>query len=349
MKWINKILLVLNIVWAILLLGAYISPGINPERIWIFSLLGLMYPLLLFGHLLFLLYWIFMDFKWSFISIIILLCGIPHINEFISFNAPKESNQKNSISVFSYNLGNGLQVYDKDKATRKSNRHKMVKFLKEQRGQDVLCFQEVGSYANKMLKETYNDHLNLHRLNKGTVIYSKHPIVDKGEIAFGTITNSCLWADVRINNDTVRIYSAHLQSNRISKDAEKVIDHPDLNDDKTWLDIRTIFSKFVKTHIKRSKQARMVKEHMDTSPHPVLLCGDLNDTPLTYTYRQLSLDMNDAYIEAGNGIGTTFNGSIPLLRIDYILSDPSFTAQKFEIHRNNLSDHYAISSRLLLP
>ena len=201
----------------------------------------------------------------------------------------------------------------------------------------------MGGYATDLLNKTVNSQYR-HQTNKGAVIYSKHPIINKGYVDFGTITNSCAWADIVIDLDTFRVYSVHLKSNSISKDAEKVLETPDLQSDDTWTGIRGIFYKYVKTHIVRSKQSKMVKKHIDNSPYPVILCGDFNDTPISYTYHHLKEGLIDNFMIAGNGIGTTFNGKIPLLRIDYIMTDPTFSVNNFNIIKEDYSDHYPVAS-----
>jgi endonuclease/exonuclease/phosphatase family metal-dependent hydrolase len=83
---------------------------------------------------------------------------------------------------------------------------------------------------------------------------------------------------------------------------------------------------------------------MSQSPYPVIAAGDFNDTPLSYTYSILSNKMRDVFYERGKGIGTTYSGKIPFLRIDYILTDLCFTPLKFSIIKKKYSDHYPIAA-----
>lgn len=55
---------------------------------------------------------------------------------------------------------------------------------------------------------------------------------------------------------------------------------------------------------------------------------------------------NDAYRERGYGIGTTYAGRIPLLRIDYVFADPQLNVSSFEIIKDHFSDHYAVATTL---
>ena len=96
--------------------------------------------------------------------------------------------------------------------------------------------------------------------------------------------------------------------------------------------------------MKRAAQAKLVKSHSETSPYPTILCGDLNDTPISYTYAHLSSGLKDAFYERGTGIGTTYSGKIPFLRIDYIFSSPVVKALTFQVIKEDYSDHYPIAA-----
>jgi endonuclease/exonuclease/phosphatase family metal-dependent hydrolase len=261
------------------------------------------------------------------------------------FNTSKVKISPHALSVISYNISNASVAYDKETLAKASKKERMFEYLKRFSDEDVLCLQEVGAYATDILKKSFPSH-EMYQTNKGAVILSKHRIINKGSIDFGTKTNSCLWADIIFDIDTIRVYSIHLQSNRITKDANQIISDGKIDNKKTWLDIKSILKKFKQSHITRTSQAKEVKVHIDNSPFPVLVCGDFNDTPVSYTYRHLSERLKDAFVEKGNGLGTTFNGRIPLLRIDYVLSDPSFDILKYNVIQEDYSDHYAVACLL---
>ena len=83
---------------------------------------------------------------------------------------------------------------------------------------------------------------------------------------------------------------------------------------------------------------------MNNSIFPVILCGDFNDTPNSFAYKQLSEGLNDSFVKGGKGLGKTYNGKFPALRIDYILHSPEIKLGKFETNKQNLSDHYPLIS-----
>jgi len=106
---------------------------------------------------------------------------------------------------------------------------------------------------------------------------------------------------------------------------------------------KRIFYKFKTAFQKRALQVNIVSEHIKDSPYPVIVCGDFNDTPVSYTYHQISKNLNDAFSETGSGIGRTYANILPAFRIDYILYDDFFDSHNYIIHTIEISDHYPIS------
>jgi len=101
--------------------------------------------------------------------------------------------------------------------------------------------------------------------------------------------------------------------------------------------------------INRGQQADIVKKHINSSPFPVILCGDLNDTPSSYAYRKITSGLTDAFVESGRGFAVTYAGeSFPSFRIDYIFHDEVFESRRFTRHKISYSDHYPISCTLVM-
>jgi endonuclease/exonuclease/phosphatase family metal-dependent hydrolase len=87
---------------------------------------------------------------------------------------------------------------------------------------------------------------------------------------------------------------------------------------------------------------------MNKSPYPVIICGDFNDTPVSYAYHQLTSNYQDAFECCGNGIGKTLKGKIPAFRIDYVIYDNNFTPLSYQELKVNLSDHYPVKSEFVI-
>jgi endonuclease/exonuclease/phosphatase family metal-dependent hydrolase len=173
--------------------------------------------------------------------------------------------------------------------------------------------------------------------------------VNRGIIPFKDSTdNISIFTDVRMYGDTVRVYNLHLESIRFRKKDYEALKTFTGNEDQTNLDgPQLIIERMRRAFIRRARQTDEIRKHLESCPHPIILCGDFNDTPNSYTYHQIAKNLNDAFHEAGSGMGTTYIGMIPFLRIDYILYSPEFfTPLFFRIIPKKLSDHYPISSAL---
>jgi endonuclease/exonuclease/phosphatase family metal-dependent hydrolase len=162
--------------------------------------------------------------------------------------------------------------------------------------------------------------------------------------------NIFIATDIKIKDDTIRVFNTHLESVRFAWKDYKFIEN--LNkEDVEQNEIEggiTILKRLKKAFQQRANQVRLLKDAMRKSPHPVILCGDFNDTPSSYTYGILSRGIKDAFRESGNGFGKTYTGPFPSFRIDYILHDKSFDSREYRTITEKLSDHYPISCRMSL-
>jgi len=97
----------------------------------------------------------------------------------------------------------------------------------------------------------------------------------------------------------------------------------------------------------RARQARIIRKHIDESPYHVIVCGDLNDTAASYSYRLLKKGMKDAFVSSGRGVGRTYVGILPSFRIDYIFYSQGFDSFNFQTHDFRQSDHLPVSCSLV--
>lgn len=339
-KFLKKAIVLLNVLAVIALLIAYLSPHINPVRFWGISFFGLFFPIFFIYNIAFLVFWLFTDIKWSLLSLIVLLLGYFHFFN-ISLDSGKEK-KENKISVASYNIMGGWIGKKNDKSLSEAS---FSKFLDNFNQTDILVLQESSIYTNNILDKKLITHQRYHA-DKGVVIYSKFNIIDQGIIEFGTKTNSCLWVDVKIFDKIVRVYGIHLQSNKITNDAIKVADNPNIQEKKTWIGIKEILGKYKDALLKRAEQADQIATHMASCPYPIIAAGDFNDPSLSYAYATIKGDLNDAFVEAGSGLGVTYAGKIPFLRIDYNLFSNHFQVIDSQVIQSDFSDHYPVISKV---
>jgi endonuclease/exonuclease/phosphatase family metal-dependent hydrolase len=185
---------------------------------------------------------------------------------------------------------------------------------------------------------------------RGIAIFSRLPIVDKGEIPFPVSTQgsaeSTAYVDVKYHGDTLRVYSVHLQSFGFGNREYKVID--ELNKDAGYDKTESVhlLKKMRNTFYWHGVQSDFIRSEIKKSPYPAILAGDFNDVPNSYAYATLKGDMKDGFLEKGSGVGATFTSAtssilrlLPTLRIDYIFSDKHFTPLQFIKGGKGISDH----------
>ena len=156
-----------------------------------------------------------------------------------------------------------------------------------------------------------------------------------------------IFTDIVLNKDTIRIYNVHLESFRFGNDDYSFYSHltePTSENLKIKEGSLKIFGKLKKAFVLRAEQVEILKKEVSGSPYPVILCGDFNDTPSSYTYHRMNDGLTDAFRTAGHGIfGNTFAGNFPSFRIDYVMFDDKFAAFNYRKYNTDLSDHYPVS------
>jgi endonuclease/exonuclease/phosphatase family metal-dependent hydrolase len=114
------------------------------------------------------------------------------------------------------------------------------------------------------------------------------------------------------------------------------------DDNEALTEVKNITLSLRKAFARRALQAEAVKNHISKSPFPVIVAGDFNDTPVSYSYRKIRKGLNDSFVNSGYGAGFTYKGNYPPNRIDYILYNKSLVNSNFEIIKLKYSDHYPI-------
>jgi endonuclease/exonuclease/phosphatase family metal-dependent hydrolase len=336
-----------------ILLISYAAPFFHPESIPWLPFFGLLYPVWFFLSLTLTILCFILRTPLRFFSVLILFIGLSFHLRLFSIHFIPPTTQEGSLKVLSYNV-RLFGVYDD---TSKLSRNNIFQLIRDEQP-DIACFQEYYRQDKPTQFETYDSirmimnamdyhersaHNDNGNRNFGIAIFSKYPMIARGDVMFesqGSMDfNYCVFADVVHEQDTLRIYNVHLQSIRLSEPGIE-------QDGGTFSMIKTGIKKMKTAYLKRADQARRVIEHMQTSPYPILVCGDFNDTPMSYTYQQFYKAMNDGFNSASWGIGATYIGKIPAGRIDYIFHTEDLYCSEFKVHRVSYSDHRPITCRI---
>ena len=330
-----------NILVVLALFVSYMSPYINPEVNRYIPLAGLLFPYLFFVNFIFFLLWLFTKWTYSLLSLATLIVGFTATQRFISFDSIKVIKSPELIHVSSYNVASGLMIRSKEKDD-------FYNFIHAQYQDGIFFFQESSSKIMETLRKKYPNENYIQIAGKRATIMSHFPVIDSGMLDFQDNYNVCVWADVDMYGQKVRIYSVHLQSNRITQIADEVAAKGEIGDKKTWDDVKKMLGRYSYATVKRLAQVKTIIHDVESIDYPAMVVGDFNDVPQSYLYTEISEYLKDAFVERGYGLGTSFNGSIPALRIDYIFVDEAFQVLNYKTHKVNYSDHYPISGEFIL-
>lgn len=334
---LDKFIFLLNSLAATMLLLSYLLPYVAPKNFSLISVLSLAVPVLIILNVLFFLYWLLKVKKQFLLSLFVLAIGFKSLTTLYKFSSSKKIEDSNNLTVMSYNvrLFNLYKWISEDKLESK-----MFDLFKEQQ-LDILSLQEYKQNDKVNLKGLfpYKYEKVYGKKNKsGQAIFSKFPIVNSGSIEFKNTRNSVIFVDVVKQKDTIRVYNVHLQSLHISKDVEM------LNTE----DSERIFKSVGGTFKMQQTQTEKFLKHKNACKYPMIVSGDFNNTSYSYVYRKIADNLQDAFSEAGNGFGRTFNFKYFPVRIDYILASTDFTVNGFKTLNVKLSDHFPVVAKLKL-
>ena len=343
LSWFNKAIFFLNIVLTVLTFIGYVLPFLAPKLFPFLSVLTLVLPLFIIFNVVFFIYWAIQFKKEIYLSALVLLAGITFINKFYKFSEKNLPKSEYDFTVMSYNV----RLFNLfEWINTKDVPQKIQSFINKQ-NPDILCIQEFSSSSDKIDLRVYKYEYILKLGNKiktAQAIFSKFPIVNSGDILFPNSNNNAIFADIKKGNDTIRIYNIHLESLKISPDVTEINnDVNEIDQSKTEKITKQISRAFEAQQI----QSDLIKAHKESCKYPILICGDMNNSAYSYVYRNIRGKLNDAFEEAGQYFGQTFNFKYYPARIDYIFVDKKIKVKSFSnFSEIKLSDHSPIMTRL---
>ncbi len=342
------------------LLGCY-GGWFNPKYFWPLGLLTLASFYLLGLLLLFVLFWLFVKARWSLISVITILLAYKPITTIIPFRFSTgfaKQKQDSNLRIMSWNVEHFDILEHK---THPEKKQQMLDLIKDFQP-DIATFQEmVGSdnvakainYIPDIMEQavftdynySYNPKLDFDGQHHfGIITFSKYPIINKKTMSYypNDYNSIFQYTDIVKGADTFRVFNIHLQSLKFTVTNLEYIEKPTITDDEDLKKSRSLISKLKKGFLKRKIQSERIKEEMDKSPYPVIVCGDFNDVPNSYAYNTIGKGIQNAFAEKGSGIGRTYSGISPTLRIDNIFLDYKFEVKQFTRISKKLSDHFPV-------
>lgn len=363
-SFFRSLLLLANIVVILMLLIGFFAAFVPPDKNWTMAFAGLAFPYVFVINMLFIPIWLLIKKKYALLPLIFVIICWGRISGYFQFGFDnKAATQEENMKVLSYNV-RLFDLYNwKDEKISKEAAG-MFNLMKES-GPDLLFVQEyhagikrkidVSDSIQKYTGLKYS-HISLAKhKNKvrpyGIATFSRWPIIATGAIQFSeNPANVCIFSDVAREKDTIRIFNIHLESIYFSR--EDYLFVTDImasteEQQKFSKGMISISKKLRTAFIRRAGQIREVTREIEKSPYPVIVSGDFNDTPSSYTYQQISTLLEDAFVQSGKGMSRTYTGPWPSFRIDYIMYDRNhFTTENYKRIKVNYSDHFPITSTL---
>ncbi len=360
-RFFKSIVTIISLIAAGTLLFSVLTAYISPAHTSVLAFIGYIFPLLWFINFVLFAFWLVKRRWQSLIPLIaILITWVQWQHTFQWTGETLDKNEfKQPLKVMSFNV----RMLDYYKWIGDETNEKIFDLIRKE-NPDVLCLQEF--FTAKNIK-AYNENYILRRLNQfrykhieyrsgksgnrnfGLITLSKYPIVEKHSLKFEQTSNFSIYTDVKVGEQRIRVFNNHLESIKFSRQQLNFLDSLNYQNEKERNEkIKAITTKLSTAFENRASQAETVGRYINNAPYPAIVCGDFNDTPVSYVYRKMRGELKDAFVESGQGFGGTYNGPLPSFRIDFIFHDKQFESYNFRRLNVDLSDHYPIVTSLEL-
>ena len=357
MKWYTKLwaypLLLINIfVCGVFILCAF-SQQIPAEKLPIISLAGMAFPIALGAVVAFLVFWLLFYKRLCWLSLITLLVCCTQIYSMVPINISDIRAPRGAMKVLSYNVLS-VGVDEKDP---------ILQYLAKSKA-DIICLQEANAAhlkkydqnAEWMKDYPYRTYRMPHggtREARDICCISKYPILSLKNVRFPNSGNCYSEYTLDVEGDTITLFNCHLQSFALNEEDknlyEEIISHPKENLPTSGT--KELLKKLREANAKRSVQADSLAKHIEQAlgngptPRTVIVCGDFNDTPISYSHYRVTRLLKDAHTLSGNGFGFSYNRNKMFFRIDHILASHNLKPYRCKVDRSiKESDHYPIYS-----
>ena len=247
----------------------------------------------------------------------------------------KNVDDSENISVMNYNV-RLFNVFDWIEGP--NLKENMSQFILD-KNPDILCMQEYRTDDDINFSIFPYKHIELsgNKVKNGQAIYTKFPIINSGSIEFPKTSNNAIFVDIVKGVDTIRVYNVHLQSSGIDPTVE-------LSKENSENLVKRVSSTFKM----QQSQTEQFLIHKNKSPYKTIISGDFNNTAYSYVYKEIKGEMKDAFEQAGNGFGRTFDFKFFPVRIDFVLVDDAFDINAFKTFDVKYSDHYPVMAKVKL-
>ncbi|WP_418982581.1 endonuclease/exonuclease/phosphatase family protein [Alistipes sp.] len=351
---VDLVMTVLTAAVAAAMVMTLFVPYVNPARIWFFPVLGLAAPAIYVATVILALYWI-IRWRWVRAGVMLLLVAAGFFSVSLFYRPElrrvygEDAYDRSAFKVMTYNV---RSFYDN---AGQASVDDVLRLIGEV-DPDIICMQEF----NARLAERCDDFALLGEKYESAVfgrteapdsayaapmlILSKYRILRSGTVL---TPRSSVWADVLVGEDTLRIFNNHLRSTAINaSDNEFITNRLFLTDTAREERVRSIVRRYRDNSVLRAAQVDSIARVIEATATRRIVCGDFNDTPMSYVYRTMARGLEDAFSERGSGYSHTFRGFFNTLRIDYVLRSEGLETLSYEVPDVDYSDHHPVVVRL---
>ena len=340
--------LIINlIVGAGFLICAY-SPMISPVQHPVWACAGLFIPIFIILNLCFIVFWAFAKWKMVVVPIAFFLLGWNSLMSYSPVNFSSDGSDGETLDVLTYNV---MQMQTQ-KAADGSKINPILDYIKES-GADIVCLQEYplnNSVIKNSLLKVY-PYMRVYTVNGNSIAcYSKYTVRLIEGINIVSKSNGSAIFSVKYKDYDIPVIVNHLESNKLDAHDKEVytdmLKSPD--EDKVKSGSKYLLKKLADAMAIRGPQADVISEYIEKEYSPyMIVCGDFNDTPVSYVHNKICERLQDAYKEAGNGPGITYNRNFLYFRIDHIMVGDAYKVLECSVDDSiDASDHYPLRCRL---
>ena len=353
-KILSLIVWILSLMLVILLLFSAFSPSIiQPVRYPVLSLAGFVFPLLVvINFLLLLLLLLFRRFKVALVPLAGLAMCYSQLSTYLPLNSTTAKQSESSIKVLSYNTMSFSSMVKSD------GKNAVLDYLKASEA-DIICLQEYRVSGNNRLV-THKDvdkALSAYPYRAGktadgkkplpyVAVYSKLPVLKTEHIAMESGNNGAMAYQLKWGLDTLLLINCHLESNKLTSEDKEMYEQMIEKHEKEQVKagLKVLVKKLAEASAIRAPQADSIANYLKRHPYKyIMVCGDFNDIPISYTHHTLTRTLNDAFAESGRGLGISYHKNKFLFRIDNILVSAGLKAKNCTVDSSiDASDHYPI-------
>lgn len=357
----HVLLFICNVIAGMLLVVSAFSDRVPPDESLVLSYMGLFFPFFCFFIFCFVLFWLFVK-KWKFqlLNLVVIILCWGTIQRYFPLHFPtKEVSAENTIKVLTYNVMSfGFKNHTKEEP------NEILAFIAASDA-DIVCLQEYfESKSNKHLSaEKISSVLSMYpyqsktflnvnqSYRSGLAVFSKYPISKSRRIKYESENNGSSIHEIAVNKKKITLINNHLESFKLTSEDKSHYSSFLKNLGTDMFDaIKGSFQQKLGPAFKiRAKQAEEVRREIANAKSDFfLVCGDFNDTPVSYAHRTIQGDLHDAFVKSGLGLGVTYNRNIFRFRIDNILHSANMKSYNCTVGKIRYSDHYPLWCTLRL-